>query len=154
MRICAIVSLGFGLMAGSAWAGGPISTNTNNVAIDGWDVVAYFTQAKAVKGSSAHAVNHKGAIFHFATASHKKQFQQSPGRYLPSFGGYCAFAVAMKNAKVPANPQTFKLYNGKLLLFFDNLYQGKKFNTKVPWNQNERKLYKKASGNWRKLAKK
>ena len=53
--------------------------------------------------------------------------------------------------KVPANPETFKMHNGKLLVFFDNLYQGNQFNTKIPWNAAEQTLHAKAEQNWLKL---
>ena len=52
----------------------------------------------------------------------------------------------MKNATVPSNPETFKLYNGKLYLFFNDYYEGTAFNTIMPWNSDEEKL-KKASLN-------
>jgi hypothetical protein len=61
--------------------------------------------------------------------------------------------VGAKNAKVPADPKTFNLYNGELLVFFNDLWEGQKFNTKVPWNQQEQELYtrrKTIGGAWAK----
>lgn len=50
--------------------------------------------------------------------------------------------------KVPADPGTFKMHNGKLLVFFNNMYKRKKFNTKIPWNGAEQLLHAKARQNW------
>ena len=68
---------------------------------------------------------------------------------MPQYGGYCAFAMAMKNAKVPSDPKTFKLHNGKLYLFFNDYYQGDPFNTIIPWNADERNMINKANTNWK-----
>ena len=46
--------------------------------------------------------------------------------------------MAAKNAKVPANADTFKIYNGELLVLFNDNHEGQKFNTKIPWNANEK----------------
>ena len=49
-------------------------------------------------------------------------FQQNRARFAPKFNGYCAFAAGHHNAKVPANADTFKFYNGELLVFWDRLF--------------------------------
>ena len=150
------VSLAIALcLSATAAFGGDSSWNVNsdNVVLDGYDVVSYFTTASAVPGKAKHSVTYDGVVFHFASAENRDMFKQSPEKYTPKYGGFCAFAVAMKNAKVPTNPNTFKLYNGELLLFFNDLYEGKSFNTKVPWNGDERKLFATAEKNWRTLEK-
>ena len=138
----------------SAHAGGDNghwNTNAKGVVLDGYDVVAYFTQASAVKGAKRYATSHDGATFYFSSAANRDAFKKEPGKYVPAFGGYCAFAVAAKNAKVKSDPKTFKIYNGQLLVFFNDLWDGKKFNTKVPWNQNEIAMHQKADTNWKSL---
>ena len=126
-------------------------TDKNNVAINGYDVVSYFTQYEAQKGSAQHTARHDGVTFHFTSADNQALFVANPEKYLPAYGGYCAFAVAAKGAKVPTNPETFKIYNGKLLLFFNDLYEGKPFNTIVPWNNDEANLAKAADQQWSSL---
>ena len=130
---------------------GDVSTNSNRVALNGYDVVAYFTQDQAIRGSKQHAVEHQGATYYFANQQDKDLFKANPEKYLPKYGGYCAFAVAMKEAKVQADPRTFKIYNGELYVFFNDFYEGAPFNTKVPWNQNEATMQPKAEKNWAKI---
>lgn len=123
----------------------------DNVAINGYDVVAYFTQNEAVEGNSKFSSKYNGVTFQFANENDKKTFEANPEKYLPQYGGYCAFAMAAKNAKVPADPKTFKLYNGKLYLFFNDLWDGKKFNTIIPWNADEKHMKATADENWNKM---
>ena len=141
--LIAIFTIGLAALAGD------YSANKENVAIGGYDVVAYHTRAEAVRGSAEHSVVHGGTTFYFSNAANQQMFKASPQKYLPQFGGYCAFAVAMKKAKVPADPQTFKLRDGKLYLFFNDFYQGKPFNTMIPWNQNEKEMLGHAEENWK-----
>ncbi len=127
---------------------GTWNTDGDNVAIGGYDVVAYHTADRAVRGSAKYAVTYDGAIFRFSTEENAQAFSAEPQKYLPAFGGYCAFGVASQGAKAPTDPETFKIYNGHLLLFFNDLYEGKKFNTKIPWNQDEEKLFAAAQAKW------
>ena len=124
-------------------------TTKENVAIGGYDVVAYFTQHMAVRGSQKFSARVHGVDYWFSSSENKSKFQVDPGKYLPQYGGYCAFAMAAKNAKVPSDPQTFKLHNGKLYLFFNDYYQGSPMNTIIMWNMDEQNMASKANMNWK-----
>lgn len=124
------------------------NTNSDDVVLDGYDVVAYFNAAEAVRGRVDLSATHDGVIFHFSSTENRSAFRQQPEKYLPKFGGFCAFGVAANKAKVPVDPETFKIYNGELLVFFNDLYQGEKVNTKVMWNGSERDLYQQATEIW------
>ena len=128
-----------------------VFTNSDNIAVNGYDVVAYFTDYEAVRGTNEHTVSLDGVSYYFSSAENAKAFKANPSAYQPAYGGYCAFAVAMKNAKVPTDPETFKIRDGKLYLFFNDYYEGKPFNTIVPWNANEAELVDKADTNWKNL---
>jgi len=128
-------------------------TDKNNVAVKGYDLVAYFTNYQAEPGSKKYMVKYDNAKFYFANKKHQQMFKNNPQKYLPQFGGYCAFAMSTKGAKVPTNPKTFKIVDGKLYLFFNDFYKGKKFNTIIPWNKNEAQLRKQAQINYAKLCK-
>ena len=132
-------------------AQGKAFASDQGIAINGYDVVAYFKQNEAVRGSNDHAVKVDGATYYFSSAANATTFKAKPSAYQPAYGGYCAFAVAMKGAKVPSDPQTFKIRDGKLLLFFNDYYEGKPFNTIIPWNDNEAAMVAKANTNWKTL---
>jgi YHS domain-containing protein len=123
--------------------------NEDNVALGGFDVVNYFTDHAAKEGSSAHAVKHDGVTYYFASKDHKNMFSANPEKFKPAYGGYCAFAMGMNNATVPSNPDTYKIVDGKLYVFFNDLYEGAKFNTLVPWNEDEANIKSKADTNWK-----
>lgn len=117
------------------------------IAISGYDPVAYFTQNKAVKGNKEMAVTHQGITYYFSSAAHKETFKTNPFKYEPEYGGWCAFAMGDYGEKVSVDPQTFKIVNGKLYLFYNKYFK----NTLKDWNKNEVTLKKKADLNWPKL---
>lgn len=127
------------------------NTTDENVAIGGYDVVAYFTQNEAIRGSQKFSAKHDNVDFYFSSQENQKAFRENPDGFLPQYGGWCAFAVGMQKSKVPSDPNTFKLYNGKLYLFFNDYYKGAPFNTIVPWNSDEKNIKLKADQNWPEL---
>lgn len=119
------------------------------VAIDGYDPVAYFKQNKATKGSPKISTKHLGITYHFSTEENKKTFLSDPTKYEPQYGGWCAFAMGDYGKKVEVNPETFKITDGKLYLFY-NAYLN---NTLKSWNKDESNLKNKADKNWTYLTK-
>lgn len=122
----------------------------NGLAIGGYDVVAYFS-GTAQKGSSKIATKHNGATYYFSSAENKSKFEKAPKNFLPQFGGYCAWGVGAKETKVPINPETFDIVDGKLYLFFNGDFNGEHFNTLEPWNAETTKLLSDAHKNWDKM---
>ncbi|MBB1486091.1 YHS domain-containing (seleno)protein [Oceanospirillum sediminis] len=92
-----------------------INLNNNDVAIHGYDPVAYFTSNQAVEGTPEYTANHDGAIYHFSSAENRDRFKADPGHYAPQFGGYCAMGVAL-NKKFDIDPQAFRIVDNKLYL--------------------------------------
>jgi YHS domain-containing protein len=123
----------------------------DKIANGGYDLVAYFTDNAAVKGSKefTHEVN--GVKYQFASARHKDLFRSNPEKYLPVCDGYCAWGVAEKGIKVPVNPQTFKVIDGKLYLFFNGKLNGSPLNTLPEWNKDEANLLAQLPVKWQKL---
>ena len=66
----------------------------DGVAMDGFDVVAYFEDGAPAKGSAAHVVRYKGKDWHFGTAENAAAFESDPAKYEPQFNGWCAYAVS------------------------------------------------------------
>ena len=117
---------------------------TNGVAAKGYDVVSYVEQNQATKGSESISATHAGAKYYFVSVAHKNKFLAKPQAYLPQYGGWCAWAVAEKEAKVDIDPTSFKVTDGKLFLF----YKGVIGDVKPLWIKDEAALYKKAEANW------
>lgn len=128
-----------------------VSMDENKLANSGYDVVNYFTAHSAERGSQEFSATHSGATYYFVNEDNKKSFEENPASFLPQYDGFCAFAVAKMNKKIPTNPQTFRIDDGKLYLFFNDFYEGKPFNTIIPWVNNEAEMEKMALENWKTL---
>lgn len=118
-----------------------------HIAIEGYDPVAYFTQGKAIEGKASYAVSHEGVVYYFSSQENKAAFLAQPAKYEPQYGGWCAYAMGAKGEKVSINPETFKIANGKLFLFYNKFFT----NTLKSWNKDEHNLHVKADAHWSKL---
>ena len=87
----------------------------SKVAVNGYDPVAFFTDARPVNGSPFISATHQGAVYFFATEEHKKLFTLNSARYAPQYGGFCAFGVAL-DALFPVDINTWQVRDGKLYL--------------------------------------
>ena len=96
-----------------------VLTDHNGVAVQGYDIVAYFTESKPVKGSSDITAAHDGVTYFFSTEEHKALFLENPETYLPAYGGYCAYAVA-KGSTAPIQPRQWVVYEERLFLNFSS----------------------------------
>lgn len=121
--------------------------NDDNVAIKGYDPVAYFKSNSAVKGKSDLSVYHQGVIYYFSSIENKEEFKKKPSKYEPEYGGWCAYAMGAKAEKVGINPETFKILNGKLYLFYNRGGN----NTLPKWNNDESNLRNHADANWKEI---
>lgn len=102
----------------------------NDVAIHGYDPVAYFSENRAVEGSSKYTATHDGAIYRFSSAQNRDLFKSNSDKYAPQFGGYCAMGVSL-NKKLDVDPDAFHIADGKLYLNLNKAVQ-KKWFTDVP----------------------
>lgn len=87
----------------------------SGVAIHGYDPVAYFTMDDAVPGDALHSLNHAGARWLFANAEHKELFAQNPEKYMPAYGGYCAYGMAW-GVRVDVDPTAWEIVDDRLYL--------------------------------------
>ncbi|MEO0572059.1 MAG: YHS domain-containing (seleno)protein [Bacteroidota bacterium] len=139
------------LWAGVIGFGQTMDYNTKRGYVaNGYDVVSYF-QGKATKGDDQFMTIYDGAKFRFVTDQNLKAFEMNPKKYLPQYGGYCAYAIAVTGKKVSINPETFEIRDGKLYLF----YNSGKNNTLESWlNESPEQLKLKADKNWEKIVNK
>ena len=97
--------------------GASVEAKSANVAIDGYDPVAYFTQQKATKGIDKFTYQWNGDTWYFSSSDHRKLFAENPEKYTPQFNGLCANGLSDGHA-VEANPENWRIIDGKLYLFF------------------------------------
>lgn len=92
-----------------------VNVNAEGVAIDGYDPVGFFKQGRPVKGDAKYQAISRGAIYWFASAENKAEFERNPAKYTPQFGGYCAYAASIDKVS-PINVQYWEIVDGRLLL--------------------------------------
>lgn len=105
--------------AAAVWAADPIRTTwIGNLAIEGYDAVAYFTENQAVKGNEDYELEWENANWRFSSAENLAAFQEDPERYAPQYGGYCAWAVS-NGATAGVDPKQFSVVDDKLYLNYN-----------------------------------
>ena len=116
-------------------------------AANGYDVVSYF-EGNPQEGLKEISTEYDGVDYKFSTQAHLTEFKADPTKYIPQYGGYCAYAMAVTSKKVSINPETYEIRDGKLYLF----YNAGKTNTLELWlNESPDKLKSKADKNWEKI---
>ena len=118
----------------------------NKIAIQGYDPVSYF-KGKPLKGKKEITTTYEGILYNFSSVANREAFLKKPTSYEPQFGGWCAYAMGSSGDKVEINPETFKILDGKLYLFYNAYFN----NTLKSWNKDEVNLKKKAESNWKKI---
>ena len=98
-----------------AFAREPETFQTDGIAINGIDPVAYFTQARPVAGDPGITADYRGAAWRFVSAANRDAFAADPVKYGARFGGYCAYA-ASKGYLAPTIPEAWTVYEDRLYL--------------------------------------
>lgn len=110
-RFCVLLSSL--LLNALALAGSEINTNDQGLALQGYDPVAYFTTGAPQQGDSQFTAEHNGATYHFASAENRDAFLSDPDKYLPQYGGYCAYGTSL-GKKFDGDPLSWKIVDDKL----------------------------------------
>lgn len=118
------------------------SKDGEGIGIQGYDVVSYI-EKRAEKGRKEFSFEHDGVTWHFANAEHRDLFRKDPERYLPEYGGFCAYSVG-RGYPATADPRAYAIEGGKLYLFFDKAVQ-------TVWGQDQRRLVAGADRYWPQL---
>jgi YHS domain-containing protein len=132
----------FSIFGTSASAGSPevFTARFSDLAVGGYDAVAYFEDGAPVKGAKEFAFEYEGATWLFSSAENLEQFKEDPDAYAPQYGGYCAWAVA-QGYTAPGNPKNWTVRGGKLYLNYDSSVQAK-------WLKDPDGFIAKADANW------
>jgi hypothetical protein len=119
----------------------------NGFVAGGYDVVSYFNE-KPEKGKKKYIAVVDGVKFKFQSKINFDKFKKSPQKYIPQYGGFCAYAIGKNGEKVTINPKTFEIREGKLYLFYNSWGT----NTLDLWNKEGAKdLKEKADKNWKNI---
>jgi len=105
----------FAATAPAIAAGPQINATITGLALRGYDPVAYFTDGKPVLGDFSITAQYDGATYRFASEAHKALFVKEPAKYIPQFGGFCAYGAAA-GYKVDGDPTLWKIVDNKLYL--------------------------------------
>jgi YHS domain-containing protein len=132
-------ALGACLLAVGVAQAGTVNED-HGIAIKGYDPVAYFTDNKPVMGSKTHSFVYEGVIYEFASAAHRKLFVADPEKYVPQFGGFCAYGTATGH-KAVIDPAAFTIVDGKLYLNYSTKVREK-------WQQDEAGYIQRAKEAW------
>lgn len=139
----ALAGLLITLAAASQSAAQAVNLDKSGLALYGYDAVAYQTENAARKGSPEFVATHAGGTYRFATAANRDAFVAEPEKYLPAYGGYCAYGVS-RGYKVKVDPEAYRVVDGTLYLNYDKDVQ-KKWLADIPG------FIAKANRNWSEL---
>ena len=130
IALCLIAA---GLVAGAyAYQQSPVNVARGELALQGYDAVAYWTSRQPMKGSASFEHRWNGAVWRFSTAENRDQFVKEPARYAPEFGGYCAYAVS-RGYTADVDPNAWRIVDGRLYLNYSKRVQ-KLWEEDVPGN--------------------
>ncbi len=111
--------------------------------VSGYDLVSFHTGEKPQRGNGNHKATHDGVDYLFVNEANKKTFERNPERYLPAYGGYCAYGVSVKK-KFVGDPDVWRIVDGRLYLNLDTKIQ----NT---WSKDIKGNIRKSEANWPKI---
>ena len=119
----------------------------SKIGLQGYSPVSYLELGLAQRGSKQYKAVHDKIAYYFTSKEQKVKFEKNPEKYLPQFGGFCAFGV-YAGAKFRVDPNKFVVSNGKYYLFLNDV----EVDAKQLWMaEKESKLLATASKNWRNL---
>ncbi len=108
------------LAAAPAHAKDPVYTGTfSNLAVSGYDPVAYFKAGKPVEGTAKFETKWNGATWRFASAANLAAFKANPRSFAPQYGGYCAWAVS-QGYTASTDPTAWRVVDNKLYLNYSH----------------------------------
>ncbi|TXN38280.1 hypothetical protein FVB32_08295 [Flagellimonas hymeniacidonis] len=139
------------LTTSTAWSQDKKANNidNSNIALQGYSPVSYLDLGLAQKGVKEFKSEHKKVVYYFTSAEQKARFDKNPEKYLPEYGGYCAFGI-YAGAKFRVDPNKFIVEHGKYFLFLYNL----ELDAQQLWlnEKDHNKLVTTADNNWKNLS--
>ncbi|MEM9289822.1 MAG: YHS domain-containing (seleno)protein [Pseudomonadota bacterium] len=136
-----LISIAVLYQPSAAVAAEPVYTGFfSNVAVSGYDTVAYFQEKDPVKGSKRFQTEWNGAIWRFSSQENLDLFTANPETFAPQFGGYCAWAIS-QGYTASGDPKQWSIHNDKLYLNYDA-------DVKAEWLTDKDGFIAKGESNW------
>lgn len=123
------------------------NTDDSKIALQGYSPVSYLDLGIAQKGLKTFQSEYDSLKYYFTSKEQKQSFDKNPSKYLPQYGGYCAFGVSV-GAKFRVDPNKFIVKGGKYFLF---LYDVEVDAQQLWLAGNHNELLAKADKNWKTL---
>ncbi|MGE5893910.1 MAG: YHS domain-containing (seleno)protein [bacterium] len=120
-----------------------INADATGFVIRGYDPVAYFTEGRPVPGRADLSAEYKGGTYLFANAANRNAFKANPEKYVPQYGGYCAYGVAV-GKKFDIDPSSWRIVDGKLYFNLNPVILEK-------WSADTKGYIHKSEENWPKI---
>lgn len=138
--IAAFAAVPFFLSACSNGSDVPMTVDTLEIAINGFDPVSYFNERRPVRGSEEFEHTWNNAKYHFLSKENLDLFKNNPEMYVPQYNGYCAFAMS-RGDYARINPEAYAIVDDKLYLTYDR-------DIKSAWIRDKENYIAKADRNW------
>lgn len=116
------------------------TSRLSDLAVGGYDPVAYFETGAPAQGDKNFTYQYAGATWRFANAENLEKFKNDPASFAPQYGGYCAWAVS-QGYTAPGNPKNWSIEDGKLYLNYNAKVQ-------ADWLKDPKGFIVKADANW------
>lgn len=125
--------------------------NVDGKALLGYDPVAYFTEGQAREGKEEFVLETGEVRFHFINEHNLRAFRENSEKYLPSYGGWCAYAVAESASKMAPDPTNWQIQDGELQFFVSNWQTRLTGSLKDDWNSDPDGYKNRADVNWQEM---
>lgn len=122
-----------------------------SVGLVSFDPVSYFPEGgeRPQRGLLKFSLEFEGVTYRFTSQGNLDRFKANPAKYVPAYGGWCAWALGELGKRVDVDPESYLIRNGRVLVF----YRDKELDTRALWLKNEAVLSRKAEANWASLNK-
>ncbi len=145
MFIVNLLAVAFVLVFGLAAFGAPAAhagggAEVAAAGVGGYDPVSYFTESGPARGNGKFTAEYQGVTYLFSSEANKSAFEKDPAKYLPAYGGYCAYGVAL-GKKSWGDPEVWEIVDGTLYLNVDKSIQQE-------WDKDKAGYITKAGSSW------
>lgn len=118
----------------------------DGVGLKGYDPVAVFPEGggQPKPGLNSMAVQYQGVTYYFSSQENLNIFTQNPSQYEPTYGGWCAYAMA-SGSKVDIQPQLYTLHGHRAHYFVSQ-------RAKQNFDRDQMNYEANADANWKRIS--